>query len=123
VTVQRRILIADDNRDSVELMKELLEHSGHDVRVAYDGPGALEVCERFRPDTVFLDIGLPGLDGYEVARCIRTIPSCERIKIVAITGYARKEDRARALESGFTDHVTKPIDLARVSKLLAVPSG
>jgi PAS domain S-box-containing protein len=120
---RRRILIADDNRDSVELMQELLEHSGHDVRVAFDGPGALELCERFKPDTVFLDIGLPGLDGYEVVKRIRAIPSCERIQVVAITGYAREEDRARALESGFSDHVAKPIDLDCFSKLLAAPTG
>jgi PAS domain S-box-containing protein len=122
-TASRRILIADDNRDSVELMQELLKHSGHDVRVAFDGPATLEVCRQFKPDTVFLDIGLPGLDGYEVAKRIRAIPSCERIQIVAITGYAREEDRARALESGFTDHVAKPIDLDRFSKLLAAPNG
>jgi CheY-like chemotaxis protein len=122
-TGRRRILIADDNRDSVELMQELLEHSGHDVRVAFDGPGALEVCAQFKPDTVFLDIGLPGLDGYEVVKRIRKIPSCEKIKVVAITGYARKEDRARALESGFTDHVAKPIDLDCFSRLLEASTG
>jgi PAS domain S-box-containing protein len=121
VTVAHRVLIADDNRDSVELMHDLLADAGHEVKVAFDGRAALAVCERWTPDTVFLDIGLPGLDGYEVVKRIRAIPACENIRVVAITGYARKEDRARALENGFTDHVAKPIDVDRFSKLLGAP--
>jgi PAS domain S-box-containing protein len=114
----RRILIADDNRDSVEMMQALLEHCGHEIRAAFDGPEALEICEVFKPDTVFLDIGLPGMDGYEVAQRIRRMPSGERVQIIAVSGYAREEDRARALESGFTDHLAKPVDFDHISKML-----
>jgi PAS domain S-box-containing protein len=117
----QRILIADDNEDTVEMMRALLEYAGHDVRVAFDGIEALAVCEAFRPETVFLDIGLPGIDGYEVARRMRAIPSGQDARIVAVSGYARDEDRARALASGFTAHLAKPLDLDRIPAILQVP--
>ncbi len=109
--VARRILIADDNHDTVELMEALLGQYGHQLRTAMDGPSALAAYEEFRPDIVFLDIGLPGMDGYQVAKRIRELPSGESITIVAVSGYARHEDRARALESGFSMHLAKPFDV------------
>jgi CheY-like chemotaxis protein len=116
--VGRRILVADDNRDLLELMQEMLEHHGHEIRIAYNGPDAVQICEEFKPDIVFLDIGLPGLNGYEVAKQIRKGASCTKMQIVAVTGFARDADRTRALESGFNEHVAKPIDFDRISKLL-----
>jgi hypothetical protein len=115
---RRKIIIVDDNRDAVEMMQTLLEHSGHDVSVAYDGPSALKLCEEMKPDALFLDIGLPGMDGYEVARRARELGSCKRIPIVAVSGYARGEDCARALANGFSAHLTKPVDLDEVARLL-----
>jgi PAS domain S-box-containing protein len=115
---RRRVIIVDDNRDAVEMMQTLLEHAGHDVSVAYDGPSALKLCEEMKPDAVFLDIGLPGMDGCEVARRARELGSCQRIPIVAISGYARSEDCARALANGFSAHLTKPVDIDEVAKLL-----
>jgi CheY-like chemotaxis protein len=115
---RRKIVVVDDNRDSVEMMQTLLEHSGHDVSVAYDGPTALRLCEEMKPDALFLDIGLPGMDGYEVARRARELSSCKTIPIVAISGYARGEDCARALANGFSAHLTKPVDIHEVAKLL-----
>jgi PAS domain S-box-containing protein len=114
----RRILIADDNRDSAELMQAVLENRGHEVCVAFDGPSALVTCQTFRPETVFLDIGLPCMDGYEVAKRMRSLAVCAGIQIIAVSGYARDQDRARALASGFTDHLAKPVDIDRLHRLL-----
>jgi PAS domain S-box-containing protein len=121
VVERQRILVADDSADTVEMMKTLLEYCGHDVRVAFDGMQALAICDEFQPDTVFLDIGLPGMDGYEVARRMRAMPTCRDARIVAVSGYARDEDRTRALASGFTAHLAKPIDLDRISTILKLP--
>jgi len=114
----RRVLIADDNRDSVEMLQLLLEHWGHVTCAAFDGPEAIRAAADFRPDVVFLDIGLPGLDGYEVVRQMREMPSMRSLPIVAVSGYARAEDRARALASGFTAHVAKPIDIASIARFI-----
>lgn len=111
----RRILVADDNPDTVELMEALLGAYGHEVRTAFDGPGAIDACENFCPDVVFLDIGLPGMDGYEVARRLRQLPSGKSARIVAVSGYARPEDRALALESGFSMHLAKPFDIENLT--------
>jgi PAS domain S-box-containing protein len=116
--VPRRVVIVDDNQDSAEVMQVFLEHAGHDTRVVGDGLSAIELCSRFRPHAVFLDIGLPGLSGYEVASRLRAIAGCERIPIVAVSGYARPVDRARALASGFSEHVPKPIDLDHLEALM-----
>jgi PAS domain S-box-containing protein len=113
-----RVLVADDSRDSVEMMQTLLAHGGHEVHVAYDGPSAMSACASFKPDTVFLDIGLPGMNGYEVAKRIRRLPGGEKIQIVAVSGYARDEDRARAMESGFSHHLTKPVEINALTEIL-----
>ena len=117
-TVARSILIADDNHDTVELMEELLAQYGHQVHTALDGPSALQAFEDFRPDVVFLDIGLPGMDGYEVAKRMRALTAGKSIKIVAVSGYARHEDRARALESGFSLHLAKPFDIETLANIV-----
>src|SRR5262245_38368210 len=109
-TVSRRILVVDDNRDSAESMAALLELWGHKVVVAHDGPTALAATAKHDPDLAFLDIGLPGMDGYEVARHLRTQQGGAGRILIALTGLGREEDRRRALEAGFDRHLTKPVN-------------
>ncbi|HEY6066575.1 MAG TPA: MASE1 domain-containing protein [Thermoanaerobaculia bacterium] len=105
----RRVLVVDDNSDAREALRFLLEDEGHHVRTAADGPDALAEALAFRPDVVFLDIGLPGMDGYEVARRLRTQPGSESARIVAVSGYGQAEDRERSRAAGFDDHLLKPV--------------
>jgi PAS domain S-box-containing protein len=114
----RRVLAVDDNEDSVDMIRMFLESLGHEVRVAFDGPAALETATAFAPELVLLDIGLPGLSGYEVAERMRRIPSCARVPIIAMTGYARDADRAQAERAGFTSHLAKPISIDRLESLV-----
>jgi PAS domain S-box-containing protein len=116
----RRILIADDNEDFAELTARLLRRrGGHEVKVVYDGPAALEAAPTFRPEAAFLDIGLPGINGYELAQRLRQLPGLEKALLVALTGYGQEEDRRRALAVGFDDHLTKPVGFDRLQRLLA----
>jgi CheY-like chemotaxis protein len=108
----------DDNRDAAETLAELVSMLGHDVDVAFDGPSALRLAEEHRPDLVLCDIGLPGMDGYEVARHLRERAGAD-VRLVALSGYAQPEDIARALEAGFDLHVAKPPDPERLTGLLA----
>jgi CheY-like chemotaxis protein/anti-sigma regulatory factor (Ser/Thr protein kinase) len=114
----RRVLVVDDNRDSAEMIEVVLTHRGHDVRIAFDGPTALEIAHGRELDIVLLDLGLPGMDGFEVARRLRKIPACASIPIIAVSGFARETDRKEALAAGFTDHFSKPIDLSRLEQLV-----
>jgi CheY-like chemotaxis protein len=113
-SVQRRrharILVVDDNVDSARGLARLLKLLGHDIRTATDGPAALSEAIEFQPDAVLLDIGLPGMDGYSVARELRKHEACADSVIVAITGYGQDEDRKRCREAGFNFHLVKPID-------------
>jgi len=114
-----RVLIVDDSADTAESVAELARSWGHEVVVAQDGPTALEVVSGFRPDIALLDIGLPEMNGYELARRLRQISGMETTRLVAITGYAREEDRRAAQEAGFSLHLTKPVDPVRLKNLLA----
>ncbi|HWL63942.1 MAG TPA: response regulator [Steroidobacteraceae bacterium] len=114
-----RVLVADDNRDSAMSWSILLESMGHRVRVAYDGRSALETAEEFRPQLALLDIGMPGMDGYEVARRIRARDWGQEVFMVAVTGWGQARDRAQAQEAGFNEHYTKPMDPAQLEKVLA----
>ena len=114
----RRVLVVDDNEDSADMVRLFLEDLGHEIRVACDGPTALEAAAAFAPEMVLLDIGLPGLSGYEVAERMRRIPSCQEIPIIAMTGYARDTDRAEAERAGFTAHLAKPISIDRLATLV-----
>jgi CheY-like chemotaxis protein/two-component sensor histidine kinase len=105
-----RILVVDDNADTASGMARLLELLGHDVAIAYTGPEAIEAAARHRPEFVLLDIGLPGMDGYEVAARLRQEESCRGTVIVAASGYGQDEDRKRSLAAGFDYHLVKPID-------------
>src|SRR5262249_28998165 len=117
----RRVLIVDDNRDGAESLGILLRASGHEVRTAYSGGDAVAAAEAFAPEAVLLDIGLPGMDGYEVAARLRQQPSTAAALLVALTGYGQEEDRRRALEAGFDQHFVKPIDPDSLEQLLRRP--
>lgn len=112
------ILVVDDNRDAAETLAALLSMDGHRVCVAYNGPHALEVARREAPEVIFLDLGLPGIDGFEVARQMRKLPGLESAMLVALSGYAQAEDRAATQNSGFDEHLAKPADLAQVYEVL-----
>jgi CheY-like chemotaxis protein len=114
----RRVLLVDDNEDSNEMMREYLEGFGHDVRVAHDGQSGLELAREFAPDIALLDLGLPGMDGFELARRLRLTPQGATIPLVAVSGYARDVDRQKAMKAGFSEHFAKPIELSRLEDLL-----
>ena len=116
--VSRRILVVDDNEDSAESLTMLLRLQGHLVESAHDGPRALEAAERFQPDVILLDIGMPGMNGYEVARRLRQMPAGQRALLVALTGWGQEDDKRRAVAAGFDHHLTKPVDPARLSEVL-----
>jgi len=118
VQVRRRILVADDNSDALESLATLLELSGHEVFSAANGALALESAERNLPEVALLDIGMPKLDGYEVARRIRAQPWGRRITLVALTGWGQESDRRRSGEAGFDSHLVKPLDLDKLTALL-----
>ena len=114
----RRVLIADDNVDSATVLAILLRASGHEVQTVHDGMAALESSQSFRPDLVILDIGMPILNGYDVARRIRS--RCDsHMTLVAITGWGQEQDKRRAREAGFDHHLTKPVDVTTLEKILA----
>lgn len=115
----KRILVVDDNRDSATSLGMLLQMVGNEVRTAYDGVEALEVAEELRPDVVLLDIGMPRIDGYEVARRIRRRPWGEDVVLVAITGWGQEDDRRQSQEAGIDHHLVKPVDPPALMKLLA----
>ncbi len=105
-----RILIADDHRDSANSMALLMRMGGHEVAVAYDGEEAVKMAEDAPPDVVLLDIGMPRLNGYEVAQRLRTQPRGRELVLIATTGWGQEEDRRRSARSGFDAHLVKPVD-------------
>jgi two-component system CheB/CheR fusion protein len=115
---RQRILLVDDNRDAADSLAKLLTILGAEVEIASDGPGALAAFERSHPDAVLLDIGLPGMDGYEVARRLRALPAGGGVSIIALTGWGQEEDKRRAREAGFDRHLIKPVDLGVLRALL-----
>ncbi len=119
IVAPARILVVDDNRDAAESLCMLLNQAGAEVRMAHDGPQALAVFETWRPHMVLLDIGMPGMDGYEVARRLRSSRQEPRASIVALTGWGQDEDRRRAREAGFDHHLIKPVDLEALQSLIA----
>jgi len=115
----RRVLIVDDNQDSTESLARLLKRTGHEVETALDGPTGINTAHRYQPEIIFLDIGLPEMDGYEIAKRLREDASLTKVTLIAMTGYGQEEDRRKALEAGFDGHMIKPADPADVEKLLA----
>lgn len=119
----RRVLLVEDSPDVAESFAMLLRTLGHEVRVAPDGAGALDAAREFRPDVVLLDIGLPDMDGYEVARCLRA-EYAQTLRLVALTGYGQEEDRRRAREAGFDQHLLKPVKVEELERVVgAVGAG
>jgi PAS domain S-box-containing protein len=117
--IRQRVIVVDDNADGREMLRTLLELEGHEVGEAGDGPSGLEAIEALRPDTAIIDIGLPGLDGYEIAGRLRRGGFAGRL--VALTGYGQPEDSRRARAAGFDDHLMKPVDVDRLRAALATP--
>jgi PAS domain S-box-containing protein len=114
-----RVLVVDDHRDAAESLVILLRLWGHEVQSAHDGPTALAMAAAYRPDAVLLDIGLPGMNGYEVAERLQELPGWGNVMLVALTGYGQEEDRRRSRAAGFDRHLIKPVDPASLRRLLA----
>lgn len=117
--VGKNILIVDDSLDGAGALAEMLGGDGHNVRIAGDGPSALELMSEFTPDLVLLDIGLPGMDGYALALEIRKRVAFDATRLIAVTGYGQSSDRERAANAGFAGYLLKPIDLGRLYELIA----
>ncbi len=114
-----RVLIADDNRDAADMLASLMALKGHDVRIGYGGRSAIEIAESFEPQIALLDVGMPDIDGYEVARRLRAMPWANDLILVAITGWGGSEDRRRTAAAGFSHHLTKPVEPRHVIDLVA----
>lgn len=120
---RRRVLVVDDNEDVAKMLNLTLSAQGHCVQVAHDGPAAIQAAIEFRPDVVLLDLGLPQMDGHEVARRLRELPDMEDVSLVALTGYAQDENRRRCLESYFNLYLVKPITLEALKASLGRPAA
>ena len=114
-----RVLVVDDNVDAADGLAAALRLNGHEVWAAYDGPGTLAIAQTFRPQVVLLDLGLPGMDGYEVARQLREKPEMKRTYLVAVTGWGQSTDRQKSKETGFDRHLVKPVNVSLLAQLLA----
>ena len=119
-SIRKKVLVAEDNRDSAESMAFLMEMAGHDAKIAYCGRDAIALAEEFLPDVVLLDIGLPDINGHEVAKVLRRRFPGQSLKIIALTGWGRVDDRVRSGAAGFDAHLTKPIDPAHINTLIAL---
>ena len=114
----QRILVIEDNRDSADSLRLLLEFSGYEVAVAYSGHDGVQAAEQYQPDVVLCEIGLPGLDGYGVARKLRDNPTTAKARLIAVTAYGQDEDRRRSHEAGFEQHLVKPVDPDALQRVL-----
>lgn len=112
-----RILVVDDDKDAAESLAALLAHDGHAMSIAHDGESAIEMAERIEPDVIFLDIGLPKLNGYEAAKRLRS-GALRGVTLIAVTGWGEIADRGRSSEAGFDHHLTKPIEPRDLSRIL-----
>jgi PAS domain S-box-containing protein len=118
-----RVLVVDDSEDTAEMMTVLLEMDGHEIQSAHSGPAALAAAAAFRPDVVILDIGLPGLDGYQVAQRLREDPVLKEVTLIAASGYGQPADLQRSREAGFDRHLVKPVDPRELREILAALGG
>ena len=114
----RKILVVEDNPDAGAMLRDFLELSGHEVELAASGAAGLQAARQFHPEVVLCDLGLPGMNGYEVATALRKDPTTSSARLIAVTGYGRDEDRRRSKEAGFDLHLTKPVDPAKLQALL-----
>jgi CheY-like chemotaxis protein len=116
---RRRVLVVDDDRDAAEMLAQALKGAGHEVRQEHDGMSALVAAAQFQPDVVLLDLGLPGMDGIEVARRLRGYPQLAQVRIVALTGFGQGSDRRRSAAVGIESHLVKPVDVDTVIEAIA----
>jgi two-component system, OmpR family, response regulator len=114
-----RVLVVDDNVDAAHTLAMLVQLAGHDVRIAYDGPPALTLAQAFQPQVVLLDLNLPAMDGYEVARKLRERPETHEAVLAAVSGWGQLEDRRRSKDAGFDRHFVKPVDPNIITRLLS----
>jgi CheY-like chemotaxis protein len=119
----RRVLVVDDSQDGADSLGLILQALGAQASVTYDGPSALALLDSFKPDIVLLDIGMPGMDGYDVARRIRAERAFDRVLLVALTGYGQEEDRRRCADAGFDHHLVKPLEVKELEHVLGSPDG
>jgi CheY-like chemotaxis protein len=113
------VLVVDDNRDVADLLVLLLQTLGHQVQAAYSGKTALEMAVQYHPDVILLDLGMPGMDGYETARQLRQRPQTKEVWLIAMTGYGQDSDRQRTQATGFDHHLVKPVERRKLQSLLA----
>jgi CheY-like chemotaxis protein len=116
---RRRVLVVDDSRDAALLLGKVIELLGNEVRLAGDGQEAIDVATEFRPDAIFMDLGMPMLNGYEAAQIIRQQEWGQNVLLVALTGWGQDDDRRRTKEAGFNHHLVKPVELTAVQQLFA----
>jgi CheY-like chemotaxis protein len=119
--VKRRVLVVDDSQDSAETLALLLRVTGYEVRVALDAGSALDAAATFVPEVVLLDIGLPSMSGYEVAKEMRQLPGMAKARLIALTGYGQERDRNLSRQAGLDQHLTKPVDHQALLRLLRSP--
>jgi CheY-like chemotaxis protein len=115
---RRRVLVVDDNADAAATLRMALELQGHDARAVFSGQAAVDALAEFDAEVVLLDIGMPGMDGFEAAQRIRALPGGRDLRLVALTGWGQDDDRRRTAEAGFDEHLTKPVDAERLAALL-----
>jgi CheY-like chemotaxis protein len=113
-----RVLVVDDNRDAADVLADALNAAGYEARTAYDAPAALEVARSFRPTVAMLDLGLPVMDGYELARHLRAHADTAGVRLVAVTGYGQPADRELSRQAGFEEHLVKPLDFTTIVSIL-----
>ena len=118
-SVTLRILVVDDNVDSAEMLRSMLELCGHEVRTAFNGAVGLEMALEFQPQVILCDIGLPGMSGYDLAAKLRDKPEFRKTRLIALSGYGQEQDRLRSKEAGFDYHLTKPVEPQMLTDLLA----
>jgi CheY-like chemotaxis protein len=118
VGARKRILVVDDNRDAADTLASMLDLMGHDVRVAYSGRGAVAAAEAFRPALIFIDIGMPDVNGYEATQQIRAQAWARNVRVIAVTGWGQEHDRTRSQSAGCDGHLMKPVEIAALQQWL-----
>jgi len=113
-----RIMIVDDNRDAAEMLAEILNTAGFSTIALLDAESAMDQLSKFQPDFILIDIGLPAVDGYELARQIKAVEEFKDVRLIAITGYGQESDRQRSFDTGFCEHLVKPVDIRQLETIL-----